>query len=144
EHHLVRTVLRPLFGTQPSEIGAVVAEMEREAEALLRAEGSQARVEIERSVDLKYQGQSFELTVPLPPAFSDEAFRTLAADFGREHERTYGHQAEGDPIQMVNLRLTARVRRPADRPPLQLEVDDTARGGERRAYFGPAHGIMAT
>jgi len=23
-------------------------------------------------------------------------------------------------------------------------VDDTARGGERRAYFGPAHGIMAT
>src|SRR6185437_9801017 len=49
EHHLVRTVLRPLFGTKPSEIGAVVAEMEREAEALLRAEGSQARVEIERS-----------------------------------------------------------------------------------------------
>jgi N-methylhydantoinase A len=144
EHHLVRTVLRPLFGTKPSEIGAVVAEMEREAEALLRAEGSRARVEIERSVDLKYQGQSFELTVPLPPAFSDEAFRTLAADFGREHERTYGHQAEGDPIQIVNLRLTGRVLRPADRAAIRLQEDRTARGGDRRAYFGPAHGAIAT
>src|SRR6185312_981013 len=144
EHHLVRTVLRPLFGTKPSEIGAVVAEMEREAEALLRAEGSQARVEIERSVDLKYQGQSFELTVPLPPSFSDEAFRTLAADFGREHARTYGHQAEGDPIQIVNLRLTARVLRPADRAAIRLQEDRAGRGGDRRAYFGPAHGETAT
>src|SRR5258705_188335 len=144
EHHLVRTVLRPLFGTKPSEIGAVVAEMEREAEALLRAEGSRARVEIERSVDLKYQGQSFELTVPLPPAFSDEAFRTLAADFGREHERTYGHQAEGDPIQIVNLRLTARVLRPAERAAIRLQEDRAGRGGDRRAYFGPAHGAIAT
>ena len=144
EHHLVRTVLRPLFGTKPSEIAAVVAEMEREAEALLRAEGSRARVEIERSVDLKYQGQSFELTVPLPPSFSDEAFRTLAADFGREHERTYGHQAEGDPIQMVNLRLTARMLRPADRAAIRLQEDRTARGGDRRAYFGPARGAIAT
>jgi N-methylhydantoinase A len=144
EHHLVKTFLRPLFGTKPSEISAAVAELERDAEALLSDEGHRAQVQIERSVDLKYQGQSFELTVPLPPAWTEEALRELAVSFGREHERTYGHQAEGDPIQMVNLRLTARVRRPADRRPLQLEVDDTARGGERRAYFGPAHGIMAT
>ena len=47
EHHLVRTVLRPLFGTKPSEIAAVGAEMEREAEALwptlpTQVEGMQA------------------------------------------------------------------------------------------------------
>jgi N-methylhydantoinase A len=144
EHHLVKTFLRPLFGTKPSEISAAVAELERDAEALLSDEGHRAQVQIERAVDLKYQGQSFELTVPLPPAWTDEALRELATSFGREHERTYGHQAEGDPIQMVNLRLTARVQRPADRPALQLEVDDTVRGGERSAYFGPAHGIIAT
>jgi N-methylhydantoinase A len=144
EHHLVKTFLRPLFGTKPSEISAAVAELERDAEALLSDEGHRAQVQIERSVDLKYQGQSFELTVPLPAAWTDEALRELAVSFGREHERTYGHQAEGDPIQMVNLRLTARVRRPADRPALQLELDVSARGAERRAYFGPAHGAIAT
>ena len=144
EHHLVRTFLRPLFGTKPSEISAAVAELGREAEALLSGEGNRAQVQIERSVDLKYQGQSFELTVPLPPAWTDEALRELAVNFGREHERTYGHQAEGDPIQMVNLRLTARVLRPVDRAAIHLEEDRTTRGGERRAYFGPTHGAMAT
>jgi len=144
EHHLVRTFLRPLFGTKPSEIAAAVGELEREAEALLRAEGSRAQVEIARSIDLKYQGQSFELTVPLPPAWSDDALRTLAAEFGREHERTYGHQAEGDPIHVVNLRLTARVLRPTDRAAIRLHEDRAGRGGDRRAYFGPTHGTIAT
>ena len=144
ERHLVKTFLRPLFGTKPSEMSAAVAELEREAEALLSGQGNRAQVQIERSVDLKYQGQSFELTVPLPPAWTDEALRELAVNFGREHERTYGHQAEGDPIQMVNLRLTARVLRPVDRRAIRLEEDRTTRGGERRAYFGPAHGLMAT
>jgi N-methylhydantoinase A len=144
EHHLVKTFLRPLFATKPSEIGAAVAELEREAEALLRGEGSRAQVEIERAVDLKYQGQSFELTVPLPPSWTDEALRQLATSFGLEHERTYGHKAERDPIQMVNLRLTARVLRPADRAAIRLEADRTVHGGDRRAYFGPAYGEIAT
>jgi N-methylhydantoinase A len=144
EHHLVKTFLRPLFGTKPSEIGAAVSELEREAETLLRGEGNRARVQIERAVDLKYQGQSFELTVPLPPAWTDEALRQLATSFGVEHERTYGHKAEGDPIQMVNLRLTARVLRSADRAAIQLEADRMVDGGDRRAYFGPAHGEIVT
>jgi len=144
EHHLVKTFLRPLFGTKPSEIGAAVAELEREAETLLSSEGSRAEVEIERAVDLKYQGQSFELTVPLPAAWSEDALRELAQAFGREHERTYGHRAEGDPIQMVNLRLTARMRPAADRASLRLGDDRSGARGERRAYFGPAHGELAT
>jgi len=144
EHHLVKTFLRPLFGTKPSEIGAAVAELEREAEALLRGEGNRAQVQIETAVDLKYQGQSFELTVPLPPAWTDEALRQLATSFGVEHERTYGHKAEGDPIQMVNLRLTARVLRPADRSSIRLEADRMVECDDRRAYFGPAHGEIVT
>ena len=144
EHHLVKTFLRPLLGTKASEIAATVVELEREAEALLRGEGSRAQVEIERAVDLKYQGQSFELTVPLPPAWTNEALRQLATSFGLEHERTYGHKAEGDPIQIVNLRLTARVLHPADRAAIRLEADRTVQGGDRRAYFGPAYGEIAT
>ena len=101
-------------------------------------------VQLERAVDLKYQGQSFELTVPLPPSWTDEALRQVATSFGVEHERTYGHKAEGDPIQMVNLRLTARVLRPADRAAIRLEADRALDGGDRRAYFGSAHGEIAT
>jgi DNA-binding transcriptional ArsR family regulator len=112
EHHLVRTFLRPLHGLQPGELAGAVAGLEREAQQMLRGEGYRAPVEVERSVDLKYQGQSFELTIPLPPSWvGDTAEAKIAEAFGKEHERTYGHQAEGDPIQLVNLRLTARVAR---------------------------------
>jgi N-methylhydantoinase A len=135
EHHLVRTFLRPLQTTPPAEIGAAVSALEREASALLRDEGHGARPEIARSVDCKYQGQSFELTVPLPARLDDSLAKELAETFGREHERTYGHRADDDPIQLVNLRLTARLVRPAA-PPMRLADDHPGVRGERRAFFG--------
>ncbi|MBI4011850.1 MAG: hydantoinase/oxoprolinase family protein [Candidatus Rokubacteria bacterium] len=144
EHHMVRTFLRPLGPGTAAEITAALAAIEHEAEGLLRGEGHGA-VELHRSVDLKYQGQSFELTVPLPEGRRGaDSVGELAAAFAREHERTYGHKAEGDPIQLVNLRLTARLRRPADRPPIRLGGEGAGGGGVRPAWFGGAHGTVPT
>jgi N-methylhydantoinase A len=147
EHHLVRTFLRPLAGLEPRDLLEALASLEREAESLLSAQGYGAdRVEIERSADLKYQGQSFELAVPLgPAAMGIDGISRLAEAFDKEHERTYGHKAEGDPIQIVNLRLTARVRRATDlRREARFTPRPRARGGEREAYFGPGHGVIRT
>ena len=147
EHHLVRTFLRPLAGLEPRDLVEALASLESEAESLLRAQGYGAdRVEIERSADLKYQGQSFELAVPLgSAAMGIDGISRLAEAFDKEHERTYGHKAEGDPIQIVNLRLTARVRRATDlRRKTRFTPGERARGGEREAYFGPGHGMIRT
>jgi len=144
EHHLVRTFLRPLAPAAAPDIAAAFAALEREAEALLRRE-AEGRVELDRFVDLKYQGQSFELTVPLPGGWgSAGSLGELASAFAREHLRTYGHAAEGDPIQLVNLRLTARIRRPAGTPPLRLAGARAASGGTRAAWLGRDHGLVAT
>ncbi len=144
EHHLVRTFLRPLAPATAPDITAAFGALEREAEGLLRREG-QGPVELSRFVDLKYQGQSFELTVPLLEGWRGEgSVRELAAAFAREHERTYGHAAEGDPVQLVNLRLTARIRRPADRPSMRLGGERLTGGGTRPAYFGRELGTVAT
>jgi len=69
--------------------------------------------------DLRYEGQSFELTVPLGPR--------LAERFHEAHERRYGHADPGRPLELVAVR-TAEVR-PA--PPLALT-------GPRLAVRGPA------
>jgi N-methylhydantoinase A len=144
EHHLVRTFLRSLAPATAPDIAAAFAALEREAEALLRRE-AEGRVELQRFVDLKYQGQSFELTVPLPAGWADAgSIDSLAGAFAREHARTYGHAAEGDPIQLVNLRLTARIRRPAGAPPLRLASASGASRGTRAAWFGRDHGLVAT
>jgi N-methylhydantoinase A len=144
EHHLVRSFLRPLAPPAVPEIAAAFVALGREAEALLRRE-AEGRVELERFVDLKYQGQSFELTVPLPGGWgSVGSIGELTSAFGREHARTYGHAAESDPIQLVNLRLTARIRRPAGAPPLELGGARAASRGTRTAWLGRDHGLVAT
>src|SRR5262249_46411366 len=108
------------------------------------AQGYRDDIQLERAADLKYQGQSFELTVPLAAhPDSDGALRDLARAFHREHERTYGHKAEGDPIQIVNLRLTARVRRPPAPAPAVAPARHRP-AGERRASFGATYGLLAT
>ena len=130
--------------SEPAELAAAFGRLEDEARAQLAAEGfAGAAVRLERSADCRYQGQSFELTVPLPAGSDGEAARHLAEAFAREHERTYGHKAEGDPIQVVNLRLTARVRG-GERAAMRLGDVDRPPRAERQAYFGPAHGLLAT
>ena len=146
EHHLVRSVLRPLSAETADGVAAALRALEREAEALLRTEGYREPVAMDRGVDLKYEGQSFELTIPLPADWRGAAgVDALAAAFAGEHERTYGHAAAGDPIQVVNLRVTARLVRPAGRQTVRLASERAApAGGTRRAYFGRDHGMLET
>jgi N-methylhydantoinase A len=146
EHHLVRSVLRPLSAETADGVAAALRALEGEAEALLRGEGYREAVAMDRSVDLKYEGQSFELTIPLPADWRGAGgMDALGAAFAGEHERTYGHAAAGDPIQVVNLRVTARLVRPAGRQTVRLASERAATaGGARRAYFGREHGMLAT
>lgn len=49
----------------------------------------------------RYAGQSFELAV----AFAPEAAK-LARRFHREHQRSYGYSREGEPIEVVSVKVT--------------------------------------
>jgi N-methylhydantoinase A len=58
---------------------------------------------LQRRADLRYAGQSFELTV------SGATAGELVAAFHAEHERRYGHRIDDEPVELVNLRLVASV-----------------------------------
>jgi N-methylhydantoinase A len=99
----------------------------------MRHEGvAEDAIEFERRLDLRYVGQSYELTVPAGGA--------LAQRFHAEHDRVYGFSAESEPIECVSLRLTT-IGRIAKPPPRAL-----ARGGvpeatsRRDVYFAEAGG----
>jgi N-methylhydantoinase A len=63
-----------------------------------------------RRADLRYVGQSFELTV-------DATGASLASTFHDAHERRYGYTLEGAAVEVVNLRVVATV--PVSRPKLE-------------------------
>jgi N-methylhydantoinase A len=65
------------------------------------------------SMDLRYRGQDHALPVPLgDSAQLDAAGRTaLRKVFDSLHERHYGHASPGEPVEIVNLRLSMRIQR---------------------------------
>ncbi len=56
------------------------------------------------TVDVRYRGQGYELNVPLTPR--------LLADFHEEHQRRYGYSHPQREVEIVTLRLRARLRSP--------------------------------
>jgi len=67
-----------------------------------RARRESPGAEIERSVDLRYQGQSYELNVPL--------FINPIENFHQEHKRIYGYATPEREVEVVTLRVQARER----------------------------------
>jgi N-methylhydantoinase A len=85
-------------------IGQRFAGLERAALAELRQEGFESDILVERTLDLRYAGQSYELTVPFDAGFR-EAFYS-------EHERAYGHSQPDRPIEVVSIKLRLAIRTP--------------------------------
>ena len=101
----VRPYLSDLDGAAEGEVESLFAEMEEAAAGDLDGPG------FARRADLRYRGQSFELTVEAG------GLDDLAGRFHEAHERRYGYRMEGEGVELVNLRLVATV--PVEKPALE-------------------------
>jgi len=105
----VRTYYRSLAATAPGEVAAAFAAMEEEARAMLRRAGvPETRWELTRAADCRYPRQAYELTVPVAGGTVHTAtLERLTRDFHARHRATYGHANPDEPVQCVNLRVSA-------------------------------------
>ncbi len=125
------SVLESAARMNPAALAAAFAPLEAAARDDLRADGvTPDRIGFIRSVDARYAGQSYELNLPVDPA--DGSYGSWHERFHDEHERRFGYRREGEPVELVTLRLrgVGRVDPPAPR-----------RVGTRRsrAASGPPH-----
>jgi N-methylhydantoinase A len=113
EHHAVKTYYRAFQTVDLNELNATISLMESKALAELAIEGyPPERVRLNRSADIRYIGQGFELTIPFQGGQVDSSsLVTLESSFCERHKEIYGHRSDGDPVQFVNLRLTALGQR---------------------------------
>jgi len=129
----IRTVLVPEHAGALSALGMLLADrirdyaagvlnspgIEREFERLERA----ARKELPgskmiRSADIRYSGQSYELTVPWHPKNPGEPFH-------REHQRVYGYANPDRAIEIVTIRVRAKLA--VERPRMTMSRSATKR-----------------
>jgi N-methylhydantoinase A len=66
------------------------------------------QVRIDRSLELRYVGQSFEINVTLPE-HSDDAINksSIIETFHKLHEELYGYSDIAEPVELVNARISA-------------------------------------
>ncbi|MBI4596181.1 MAG: hydantoinase/oxoprolinase family protein [Candidatus Tectomicrobia bacterium] len=114
------------------------------------AEYKDVEVDLERFVEARYHGQSSELTIPLPwYPVKTEHIPLLDKSFTDEHLKTYAHKREGEPIELVNIGLAAKIRSrlsPAVetiKPAVSIQEMAMPRGS-RKAYFGKYYGWLDT
>jgi N-methylhydantoinase A len=152
EHQFVKTHFRRAGDVTASELSAAFRQLADQAQVALAREGySEDQIVVERSVDLRYAGQAYELTIPVPSSDLDSTgLAAVIEAFGQEHRRTYGHQATDEPVDVVNLRVSGRVVRVGlgDYDPAAALRAGVGRfhdpPSRRPAYFGPDHGTRDT
>jgi N-methylhydantoinase A len=84
----------------------------------MKKEGFDAVKRID-AVDLRYQGQSYELTLPLT--------RNFVAKFHKLHEKRYGYADPSRPVELVSVRASFIGRTPKLRLRKQKKVTAPAR-----------------
>lgn len=105
-HEFVRPLLAPLADVDVAQANAALAAMAVDGRAALANEGyGEGAVQLRYAADIRYLGQSSQLTVPMPSGEHDAA--ALHAAFETLYRETFGYVATGEPVELVNLRLSA-------------------------------------
>jgi N-methylhydantoinase A/oxoprolinase/acetone carboxylase beta subunit len=86
---------------------------------------------IERAVDMRYVGQSFDLRVP----YVDDVQSLLTA-FGERYEQRYGYALQDEPVQIVNVRVRVTLPRKTAPRLVPSWPEDGRPTSTRRVVFG--------
>ena len=137
----VQTLRAPLDGWDAKLVDDRFRALEQQCAAPLAAEGyALSSLAVSRSLDLRYAGQNYELTVPI----GEGGLAALRAEFEARHRQLYGY-ATGERVECVNLRVSAAAQpgsseaaRPGERaaPTVAARANGTAEPtGWHRAFF---------
>lgn len=108
-----RTVLLRVRELPGRQLDQIFSELQRDVDAELAKEDWQGSAIYEQSVDVRYRGQGYEINLP----FGDD----LLHRFHAEHQRRYGHSDPAREMEIVTVRLRARVSSPETLESMQIE-----------------------
>jgi N-methylhydantoinase A len=109
-HDYVRTQLVAFPKLNFTELQKIFAEMIDEATRMLETERVSAQdMSFQSFLDLRYEGQEFSIKVQVSEEeIAAGALQTIRERFDTIHDRSFGHAAPDEPLEMVNIRLSAR------------------------------------
>ena len=154
KHDYSKTLIQRVDKLDLHEVEKTYQSLTEQGRKSLEHEGMRPEdISFVRQVDIRYVGQSYELTVVLPERTGDHTESPVAAfelrraleTFHNEHDRAYGYSAPDEPIEIVNLRLTAigKIAKPRQRALTRGETHAAiAQKATRPVYFAKKNGYV--
>jgi len=138
---LAQTVLAPAaqLADAPSPLAEAVTGLAAHAHAAVVRDGATAPT-ITAQLDLRYRGQSYELTVPLPLPVTSAALTAAVGAFHAAHAQRYGYDMPDEPVEVVTARVRASAvgaRLALPEQPLTGPDAAAARLADRPVWFDP-------
>ena len=149
KHDYAQTFITPLRGANFSAVNNMFDSFIARGRTVLRGEYvSDDQMTFQKFLDLRYIGQSYELKISVSDqSLSADYIQSIELAFLSEHRRSYGFAAKDEPIEIVNIRLTATgsIQRPALRR-VETGVADPVRARKdvRQVFFADAGGVVGT
>ena len=127
----VQSYISQLDGVDWDHVNGIFQTMESAAIELITAAGVEAAdIKIERSADMRYVGQGFEIVVPVPNGkLGPELLDALAAAFSSTYESLFGRILSDVPVETITWRMSASE--PPPRPDIRFLTSElrTQSGG---------------
>lgn len=141
-HNFVQTSVTEWSQMSPQILRQGLDALEQRAAVVLEADGiPAAQRQYAHSLDIKYVGQGYTLSIPVSGRdATQDTIGGIAERFHARHELLYGFRADEEPVEIINLRLRATgvLDKPSRRPKPQDSRDPSAaRCGERPAWAEP-------
>jgi N-methylhydantoinase A len=141
-----KTTIQLASDADPDQLNMAYSALEEEGAADLAGQGIARPETISvRQMDVRYFGQSFELTVTVPNGALDVAdLDAIVAQFHESHERVYGHSAVEEPVEFVSLRVTTigQIQKPRLREIASSDGAEPAAREERQVFFKESGGFV--
>jgi len=142
-----RTAFQISTNVDYERLNAGFGAMEAQLLQQLRQDGiDSATARIVRYIDARYVGQGYELRFEVPAGKLDENSLTKATEgFHRAHHNEYGHSFPAQPVELVNLRVTAngpvrKIGKPAGPRGVSVEAAQLKRGA---VWFRTPQGMQS-
>lgn len=146
ERHFVQTYFTSTSEADPARLNRVFDQFIQQSTDALVEDGYRAEdIRWGKYLDLRYAGQAHELTIPVAgDPLDSNVLRDSVCAFHEEHDRTYGHKAEDEATEVVNLRLTAFCRLQGAVPIRASGARSSARLHQRMVSFDSKMGRVRT
>ena len=147
KYDYVRSYYKAIDDLELKGLEAICEDLGEQARLQLKNDRINTQSYFEYFLDLRYIGESFELTIPLNfTKLTEQDIENTISLFHKEHSRLYGFNRPIEPVELVSVRLRLTANRP--KPPVKKfeKKSNTldALKGYRDAYFGESQDLIKT